>query len=411
MLSVSDTEAVILNLVQPLDAQGNTENVDLLAAAGRILATPVTSQLDFPHWDNSAMDGYAVRYEDVQHSNPEQPVVLEIVEEIPAGYQPQYTILQGQAARIFTGAIIPQGADTVVIQEVTNRQDKQVEILSAPKPQEFVRHKGEFYQAGTQLLPSGILLTPAEIAVLAAAQCAQVSVYRRPRVAIFSTGDELVTLEQSLKAGQIVDSNGYALAALVKQAGAEALMLGIVKDDPVALEKTIAYAIANADIVISSGGVSVGDYDYVDKILESLGAEIHIRAVAMRPGKPLTVASFSTQNSALYFGLPGNPAAVLVTFLRFVQPAIKKLSGLSAGWQVKFVNVRSHQELRSDGKRETYIWGQLQLIDGVYEFRKAGGSHSSGNLINLAQTNALAVIPVATTLIPPGDEVLVLLTL
>lgn len=158
-------------------------------------------------------------------------------------------------------------------------------------------------------------------------------------------------------------------------------------------------------------GVSVGDYDYVDKILESLGAEIHIRAVAMRPGKPLTVASFSTQNSALYFGLPGNPAAVLVTFLRFVQPAIKKLSGLSAGWQVKFVNVRSHQELRSDGKRETYIWGQLQLIDGVYEFRKAGGSHSSGNLINLAQTNALAVIPVATTLIPPGDEVLVLLTL
>ncbi|BAY32398.1 molybdenum cofactor synthesis domain-containing protein [Nostoc carneum NIES-2107] len=411
MLSVSDTEAVILNLVQPLDTGGNTENLDLLAAAGRVLATPVTSQLDFPHWDNSAMDGYAVRYEDVQHSSAEQPAVLDIVEEIPAGYQPQSTILQGQAARIFTGAIMPQGADTVVIQEVTSRQDKQVEILSAPKLQEFVRHKGEFYQAGSQLLPPGILLNPAEIAVLAAAQCAQVSVYRRPRVVIFSTGDELVTLEQPLKAGQIVDSNGYALAALVKQAGAEALMLGIVKDDPVALEKTIAYAIANADVVISSGGVSVGDYDYVDKILESLGAEIHIRAVAMRPGKPLTVASFSTQNSALYFGLPGNPAAVLVTFLRFVQPAIKKLSGLSEGWQVKFVKVRSHQELRSDGKRETYVWGQLQLIDGIYQFRKAGGSHSSGNLINLAQTNALAVIPVGTTLISPGDEILILPTL
>ncbi|BAY98039.1 molybdenum cofactor synthesis domain-containing protein [Tolypothrix tenuis PCC 7101] len=410
MLSVSDTEAVILNLVQPLDAQGNTENLDLLAATGRILATPVTSQLDFPHWDNSAMDGYAVRYEDVQHSSAEQPAVLDIVEEIPAGYQPQSTILQGQAARIFTGAIMPQGADTVVIQEVTNRQDKQVEILAAPKPQEFVRHKGEFYQAGTQLLPPGILINPAEIAVLAAAQCAQVSVYRRPRVAIFSTGDELVTVNQSLEAGQIVDSNGYALAALVKQAGAEALMLGIVKDDPVALEKTIAYAIANADIVISSGGVSVGDYDYVDKILESLEAEIHIRAVAMRPGKPLTVASFSTQNSALYFGLPGNPAAVLVTFLRFVQPAIKKLSGLSVGWQVKFVKVRSQFLMRSDGKRETYVWGQLHLIDGIYQFRKAGGSHSSGNLINLAQTNALAVIPVGTNLISPGDEVLVLPT-
>ncbi|MBD2212870.1 molybdopterin molybdotransferase MoeA [Nostoc linckia FACHB-104] len=410
MLSVSDTEAVILNLVQPLDAQGNTENVDLLAAAGRILSIPVTSQLDFPHWDNSAMDGYAVRYEDVQHSSAEQPVVLQIVEEIPAGYQPQSTILQGQAARIFTGAVMPQGANTVVMQEMTSRQDNRVQILTAPKPQEFVRHKGEFYQAGTQLLPAGILLNPAEIAVLAAAQCDQVSVYRRPRVAIFSTGDELVTIEQPLGAGQIVDSNAYALAALVKQAGAEALMLGIVKDDPIALEETIAYAIANADMVISSGGVSVGDYDYVDKILESLGAEIHIRAVAMRPGKPLTVASFST-NSALYFGLPGNPAAVLVTFLRFVQPAIKKLSGLSEGWQVKFVKVRSHQELRSDGKRETYIWGKLQLIDGVYEFHKAGGSHSSGNLINLAQTNALALLPVGTTLIPPGEEVLVLPTL
>ncbi|QIR40130.1 molybdopterin molybdotransferase MoeA [Tolypothrix sp. PCC 7910] len=411
MLSVSDTEAVILNLVQPLDAQGNTENVDLLAAAGRILSIPVTSQLDFPHWDNSAMDGYAVRYEDVKHSSAQQPVVLEIVEEIPAGYQPQSTILQGQAARIFTGAVMPQGADTVVMQEMTSRQDNQVQILTAPKPQEFVRHKAEFYQAGTQLLPPGILLNPSEIAVLAAAQCAQVSVYRRPRVAIFSTGDELVTVEQPLAAGQIVDSNAYALAALVKQAGAEALMLGIVKDDPVALEKTIAYAIANADIVISSGGVSVGDYDYVDKILESLGAEIHIRAVAMRPGKPLTVASFSTHKSALYFGLPGNPAAVLVTFLRFVQPAIKKLAGLSAGWQVKFVKVRSHQELRSDGKRETYVWGQLRLIDGVYQFHKAGGSHSSGNLINLAQTNALALLPVGTTLIPSGEEVLVLPTL
>ncbi|MBD2163306.1 molybdopterin molybdotransferase MoeA [Calothrix membranacea FACHB-236] len=410
MLSVSDTEAVILNLVQPLDVQGNTENVDLLAAAGRILSIPVTSHLDFPHWDNSAMDGYAVRYEDVQHSSAEQPVVLQIVEEIPAGYQPQSTILQGQAARIFTGAVMPQGADTVVMQEMTSRQDNRVQILTAPKPQEFVRHKAEFYQAGTQLLPPGILLNPAEIAVLAAAQCAQVSVYRRPRVAIFSTGDELVTLDQPLGAGQIVDSNAYALAALVKQAGAEALMLGIVKDDPVALEKTIAYAIAHADIVISSGGVSVGDYDYVDKILESLGAEIHIRAVAMRPGKPLTVASFST-NSVLYFGLPGNPAAVLVTFLRFVQPAIKKLAGLNAGWQVKFVKVRSHQELRSDGKRETYVWGQLQLIDGVYQFRKAGGSHSSGNLINLAQTNALGLLPEGTTLIPPGEEVLVLPTL
>ncbi|MBN3926791.1 gephyrin-like molybdotransferase Glp [Nostoc sp. NMS4] len=416
MLSVSDAEAIILNLVQPLDCQLDTEIVDLLTADSRILATPVTSPLDFPHWDNSAMDGYAVRYEDVQHSNAEQPAILEIVEEIPAGYQPKSTIQPGQAARIFTGAVIPAGADTVVMQEKTRREENRVFILDAPKPQEFVRHKASFYQAGTQLLPAGIKLNASEIAVLAAAQCPQLGVYRRPRVAIFSTGDELLTIDQPLQPGKIVDSNQYALAALVRQSGAEPLILGIVKDDPVALEKVIARAIAIADIVLSSGGVSVGDYDYVDKILESLKAKIHIRAVEISPGKPLTVATFATTdlinrvstNSPLYFGLPGNPAAVLVTYWRFVLPAIKKLSGITEGWEPAFLKVRSHDELRSNGKRETYLWGKLHLIDGVYEFHKAGGSHSSGNLINLAQTNALAVLPVGETLISPQEEVQVL---
>ncbi|MEH2201069.1 molybdopterin molybdotransferase MoeA [Nostoc sp.] len=408
MVSVSDAQAIILNLVQPLDLQQDTEVVDILAADSRILATPVTSPLDFPHWDNSAMDGYAVRYEDVQHSSAEQPAVLEIVEDIPAGYQPKSTIQPGEAARIFTGAVIPAGADTVVMQEKTRRDENRVYILAAPKLKEFVRHKASFYQAGTQLLPAGIKLNASEIAVLAAAQCPKLSVYRRPRVAIFSTGDELVSIEQPLQPGQIVDSNQYALAALVKESGAEPLLLGIVKDDPVSLEKVIAHAVAIADIVLSSGGVSVGDYDYVEKILQSLSAKIHIRSVEMRPGKPLTVATFPTQNSALYFGLPGNPAAVLVTFWRFVLPAIKKISGITEGWEPIFLKVRSHDELRSDGKRETYLWGKLHLIDGVYEFYKAGGSNSSGNLINLAQTDALAVLPVGKTLISPQEEVQVL---
>lgn len=409
MPSVSDAEEIILNLVQLLNNRQDIEIVDLLTADGRILATPVISPLDFPHWDNSAMDGYAVRYEDVQHSNTEQPAVLEIVAEIPAGNQPKSTIQSGQAARIFTGAVMPVGADTVIMQEKTRRETNRVFILAAPtKPQEFIRHKASFYQAGTQLLPAGIKLNAQEIAVLAAAQCSKLNVFRRPRVAIFSTGDELVTLDKPLQPGQIVDSNQYALAALVKESGAEPLLLGIVKDDPVALKQVFSHAIANADIVISSGGVSVGDYDYVDQILKSLEAKIHIHSVEMRPGKPLTVATFPTQNSPIYFGLPGNPAAVLVTFWRFVQPTIKKLSGLAEGWQPVFVKARSHDELRLDGKRETYIWGSLNVVDGVYEFHKAGGSHSSGNLINLAQTNALAVLPTGTTLISPQQEVQIL---
>nr|WP_290226669.1 gephyrin-like molybdotransferase Glp [Trichocoleus desertorum] len=416
MLPVKQAEALILDLVSPLSAHNsnqNTEVLDLLSASGRILAAPVTSALDFPHWDNSAMDGYAVRFADVQSCSAEQPVTLEIVEEIPAGYQPQKHVQSGQAARILTGAMMPAGADTVVMQERTQHQGDRVTILEAPEFQAFVRQRAAFYQAGTPLLQPGSSLNAPEIAVLAAAQCAQVTVYRQLRVAILSTGSELVAPDQPLQPGQIVDSNQYALAALVKQMGAEPVLLGVVPDEPEALKQAIAQAVATADVVLSSGGVSVGDYDYVDEILAALGAEIHIRAVAVKPGKPLTVATFATPeptqaHPVLYFGLPGNPVSALVTFWRFVQPALRKLSGLAQGWEPTFIKARTQQNLRSDGKRESYLWGHLQLVNGDYEFRLAGGSHSSGNLINLAQTNGLAVLPIGQTAIATGAEVLVM---
>lgn len=409
MLSVLEAEAIIYSLIQPLDSQLDTETVDLLGATGRILAKPITSHLDFPHWDNSAMDGYAVRYEDVFDCNPENPAVLSIIEEIPAGYQPKLTLAPGQTARIFTGAVIPAGADTIVMQEVTQREENQVFIKAAPKPQEFIRKKASYYQAGNELLPAGILLNAPEIAVLAAAQCNKLCVYRKVKVAILSTGDELVTVDKTLQPGQIVDSNNYALIANVQQLGAEAISYGIVPDNEEVLKATIEKAIKGADIIISSGGVSVGEYDYVEKILESLGGKLHIRSVAMKPGKPLTVAAFP--GSKIYFGLPGNPASALVTFWRFVQPAIKKLSGLASGWQPTIIKVKASNELRSDGKRETYIWGKLKLINGEYEFEIAGGNQVSGNLINLAQTNALAILPEATKSILPGQQVNVLIVL
>ena len=408
MLSVKDAQTIIFNLVQPLQHPQDTE-VGNLSSVNPILATPITSQLDFPHWHNSAMDGYAVRYADVETASNEQPVILEIVEEIPAGYQPESTIESGQAARIFTGAVMPKGADTVVMQEETRRNNNHITILCAPKPQEFVRHQGSYYQAGNQLLPAGIRLNAPEIAVLAAAQCTQFSVYRKLKVAILSTGDELVTPNQSLKPGQIVDSNQYALAALVQQMGAEPLIIGIIPDDKQALQQAIAHSIANADIVLSSGGVSVGEYDYVEQIITSLQGTIHIRAVAMKPGKPLTFATFPHDTRPiLYFGLPGNPVSALVTFWRFVQPAIAKFSGLVDGWQPQFINAITTQELRGAGKRETYVWGKLSLVDGLYHFQVAGGGQSSGNLINLAQTNALAVIPVGEKAIAAGSGVKVL---
>lgn len=415
MLQVLQAEEIILGLVQPLDGHLDAEVVDLSSAAGRILAAPVTSELDFPHWDNSAMDGYAVLYTDVQNCNAKLPAVLEIVEEIPAGYQPQRTIQPGQAARIFTGAVMPVGADTVVMQEQTWREgNERVAILASPKePGAFVRVKASYYKAGTPLLPAGISLNAPEIAVLAAAGRTQMSVYRRPVVAIFSTGNELVSPSQPLQPGQIVDSNQYALAAFVAQSNAVPLPLGIVPDEPEALKKAIAMAVLSADVVLSTGGVSVGDYDYVEEILAQVGAEIHITAVAVKPGKPLTVATFSQQktsrSSVLYFGLPGNPVSALASCWRFVLPALNKLAGLSeAFWGPVFVQAIARHDLRSDGKRETYLWGSLHLVAGLYEFELAGGSHSSGNLINLAQTSGMAVLPVGETFIRAGEPVQVL---
>ena len=221
MLSVNEAENIIFNLAKPLN-QADTETVDLFSATGRILASSVTSQLDFPHWDNSAMDGYAVIYQDVREASEKKPAVLNLVEDIPAGYQPQSNIESGQAARIFTGAVMPKGADTVVMQENTRREDNQVFILKAPESQEFVRHRAAYYQAGSELLPPNIQLNAPEIAVLAAAQCTKLNVYRRVKVAILSTGNELITPEETLQSGQIVDSNQYALAALVKKSGGEA---------------------------------------------------------------------------------------------------------------------------------------------------------------------------------------------
>lgn len=406
MLPATEAENLILDLVTALDGKNDTEVVSIEAATGRILAAAIAGKLDFPYWDNSAMDGYAVRHADVKDCSQDKPVVLEVVAEIPAGREPTLEIKSGQAARIFTGAMLPPGADTIVIQENTQRQDNNVEILTTPQYQEFVRHQGAFYRAGTPMLEAGVRIAAADIAVLATAQATSLSVYRRPRVAILSTGDELIPPDRPLKPGQIIDSNQYALASFVEANGGIPINLGIIPDKPEALKEAIAKAINSADMVLSTGGVSVGDYDYVDRILAELGGELHIGSVAVKPGKPLTVAKFS--NSCLYFGIPGNPVSALVSCWRFVQPALLKLSGLKQGYRPVFLRARTSHQLSSGGKRETYLWGKLSVVDGEYEFSLAGGSHSSGNLINLAQTNALGIVPIGQKAIAVGEIVIVM---
>jgi molybdopterin molybdotransferase len=415
MIPAHEAEAQILALTPAPWGSADIEQIPLADAPQRILAQAISSPLDFPHWDNSAMDGYAVRYDDVRYATPDQPQILTITEDIPAGKPPTQPVKPGQAARILTGSMVPVGADTIVIQEVTQRQGDRVTILEAPTPGQFVRPRGSFYRAGDPLLAAGTRLGGAEMAVLAAAQCTTLPVYRRPRVAILSTGDELVTPDKPLQPGQIVDSNQYALTALVAQSGAVPVPLGVVPDQPEALAAAIQSALQQADVILSSGGVSVGDYDYVDPVLTQLGATLHIRKVAVKPGKPLTVATFPGdkqapgQSDILYFGLPGNPVSALVSFWRFVAPALRKRLGLPGEWSPTFVAAVTEDTLKAAGGRETYLWGHVTLATQGHTFRLAGGSHSSGNLINLAGTNALAVVPEGTKLVEAGTPVQVML--
>ena len=403
MYSVKEAESIILTQIQP---QQQTEKVSLEAAFGRILAEDISSDLDFPYWDNSAMDGYAVRYEDVKDTNPENPVTLKIIAEIPAGKVPEKIIQPGETARIFTGAMLPAGSDTIIMQENTQKQGERVAILIPPeKIGLFVRQRGTFYRAGNTLLKAGIAINSPEIAVLATAQATELTVFSRPKVAIFSTGDELINPDETLQKGQIIDSNRYALTAFVASLGAIPRPLGIIKDNPDLLRETIRKAINSSAIVLSTGGVSVGDYDYIEGILGELGGKILIGSVAIQPGKPLTFATFP--NGCIYFGIPGNPVSALVSCWRFVQMAIKKLSGLT-DYQNKFLRVITRDTLKSNGQREVYLWGKIEIIEGVYQFKLASGQHNSANLINLAGTNALAIIPQGKTTIQAGETVEVL---
>jgi molybdopterin molybdotransferase len=388
MISTDRATAIILELCQ---AVAEIETVPLHSALHRVLAESVVSKLDFPHWDNSAMDGYAVRWADLQAEID----YLQVVSEIPAGVAPTTNIESGQAARIFTGAMLPAGADTIVIQENIQRTGDRIQIMKPATAQgEFVRRQGDFAKTGEVLLTKGTKLLPASIAVLAAAQYPQVQVYRRTRVAIFSTGNELVQPGDTLAPGQIVDSNQYALTALIQQWGGEPVLMGNAPDSPQELAAMIQRAIDSADIVLSTGGVSVGDYDYVDRVLAELGGEIHITAVAVKPGKPLTVATFQRKGQRiLYFGLPGNPVSALVSCWRFIYLGFQQVAGVPTP-QLPWMEAVTGVDLRSDGKRESYLWGRVELKSDRQEFMPVAGGHSSGNLINLAQANSLAMLPV-----------------
>ncbi len=384
ILSPEEAQQIVLSKIVPL----GVERVSLIDALGRLVANDIVARHDNPPLDNSAMDGYAVRHEDVRDASASAPARLAVVEEIPAGSIPLETVGQGQASRIMTGAPLPAGADTVVRIEDTQPQPDRVDIL-APEPMNGnVRRRGEDIQAGATLIAAGTCCESGELGVLAAQQYPVLPVYRRPTAAILSTGDELVDLSEPLQDGKIVDSNTYALAALCRSHGALPWMLPIVRDTEEATRQAVETALA-ADFILSSGGVSVGEYDFVKKVLDEMGAEAGLWRVSMKPGKPLF---FCTLRNKPYFGLPGNPVSSMMSFLQFVRPAIRKASCYPEDeWLLPQTTAIMEHDVKNRGERRDYLRARLTYERGVLKATafKRQGSHM---LTSMLGANGIVVL-------------------
>ena len=359
---------------------------------GLVLAENVISLISLPPFANSAMDGFAVRADDVEYV----PVTLPISGEIPAGASVDQSLTPGTAMRIMTGAPMPKGADTVVPVEDTEAEQDQVVIHELGRPGQYVRTAGEDVAAGDVVLTADSLIRPAEIGMLAAIGCTSVRAYSRPRVVIISTGDELVELGQELGPGQIYNSNGYALAAQVVEAGGVVTQRIHARDTPEALRAAFD-ACVGADVLLTSGGVSVGDFDFVKDVFAERGT-VDFWRVAIRPGKPL---AFGTWGETLFFGLPGNPVSSMVTFELFVRPTMLKMRGLSELSrplvQAQLTEAASHDAGRRSYQR-AFAWRE-----GDAWFVHPVGGQGSHRMRSMVRANALLILPHDISNIPTGE--------
>jgi molybdopterin molybdotransferase len=382
--------------LQPIDGE---EQLPIRSALGRILADNVLSQINVPPYDNSAMDGYAVRWADLPTEGQAQ---LTLVGTSFAGQPYAQTIQAGQCARIFTGAVIPAGTDTVIMQEHVEKQDDVITIQSGHKKGQHVRSVGEDIAIGQSVLTAGKRLLPADIGLLASLGIPEVKVKRRLRVAFFSTGDELRAVGEVLQPGQIYDSNRYTLYSMLTRLGIEIIDMGVVRDQPDEVEKAFLSAASHSDAIITSGGVSVGEADYVTETLRRIG-QVNFWKVAMKPGKPLT---FGKIQNAVFFGLPGNPVSAMVTFYQFVQPALRRMMG-----QQKITSVRFTVPCLSKLKKTP---GRMEFQRGILENDEQGrlvvrstGPQGSGILRSMSQANCFIILPRECGNQEAGSEVLV----
>jgi len=376
-----------------------TERVSILECLGRVLAETVVSPWDIPPLDNSAMDGFAVRRAELVHASPECPVSLEVIEELPAGRIAARAVGPGTAIRIMTGAPIPAGADAVVRMEDTHVEGTRVLVQVAVHPGEHIRRSGEDVRHGEVTLESGCLLTPAAIGMLASLGRAFVQVTQRPRVAVLATGDELVDIGGDRRDGKIIASNLYGLAAQVRECGAIPEVLGIASDTREAIEAGLRQAMA-CDVILTSGGVSLGDRDLVNEVLHHLGHEMHFWHVAMKPGRPL---AFGLLGRSPVFGLPGNPVACMISFEQFVRPALLRMMGHRRLFRSS-VQARLQETVHQQPGRTTFTRAVVtRAQDGLVV--TTTGTQSSGVLRSMVQANGLLVFPADQAELPAGSSV------
>lgn len=381
-LSVTDAVRRIVASVQPLAA----ERVPLLDAAGRVLATDAVASVTLPPWDNSAMDGYAARRADLVTI----PVTLPVVETVAAGQFPSRAIGAGEVTRIMTGAPVPEGADTVIRVEDTDGGTTTVTITNGRDIGKHVRPRGEDIHAGAVAIPAGTPLGAAQLGVLASLGFATVEVIRRPRVAILTSGDELVEVEEfdAVRAGRkIVSSNTVTLQALVREAGGIPTYLGIAQDTPESLRARLERA-RGFDLVITSAGISVGEFDHVRDVLVALGARMDFWRVRMRPGAPIGFGSF---DGSPWIGLPGNPVSTMVTFELFVRPALARMSGHELPCRTLVPVTLEEPVTITPGL--THFLRAVVRVDGVRRTARLTGPQGSGILTSMSLANALLVVP------------------
>ena len=394
-MSVEKAREHIRAFLSPVSA---IERLNIRAALGRVLAEDVISPVNVPQHDNSAMDGYAVRFEDLK---PDAEATLKVIGTAFAGNPYDGILGSGQAVRIMTGAVIPSGADSVVQQERAKVSGDRVSVMPLPKKGTNTRNAGEDLRAGAPALRRGQPIRPAEIGMMASLGIGEVAVYRKLRVAFFSTGDELVAIGNPLGPGQIYDSNRYTIYGLLVRLGCEVLDMGVIRDTPEDVEQAFMQAAQAADVVITSGGVSVGEADYVKQILDRLG-EVLFWKIAMKPGRPL---AYGKIGSAHFFGLPGNPVAVMVTFYQFVRDALLHLQGQTTATPLPTQKIVCTSPIKKAPGRTEFQRGILSRDSNGEWTVRTTGDQGSGILSSMSQANCFIILPTDQGNVPAGTAV------